>query len=787
MEMRAAGSKDGGEAMKTLERKVEFMKEGVDKLKQERDEMSSKLTAAMWKCREAHILQVKYQRNAEQCQKEAERLKKKLDLFKATYKRQHGEESYAALGMDSMAGTLSSALSNPQFMNSLMSSFSIETDGVSPKLAQASPSSMPSSTGGGPMRCPKCDAVLRLQPLSETQSTFDGTHSMPAGALKQLLAAAVNAGSGDEAPTDGEESGQEKSMSPEDMIANITDEDLLFGRPQDQKERGLTGAHKAGAAYRNRVESQAQQAGKKRRWQLLFADAQDRNADQSTRRPPSSAGASPFGESKELAASAIVLTQGSMSLLEHAKQVRDGGAWKEVAGDDFPALPPDSRSDALRGGHAFARSFGIGGAPVSQSIAGSKGGQVALGSAVRPTNPFAEPKALSMTNLGSLSQSMSASNIPRGQQRQRSTSPPPAHLERGVLSPTVEFPVAGDSPKSDVQKSQRPAVPMKKQRDALSPERDESYFHQGPPLQIIGNERPQSSAATLSAMSPDDKGIASPGKPMLAANSRSPPVIQMSPGGPAPTLGDGNLPFDDEDLQPWQTMMSHGNKKVLGMWNHSFRSRGDHEPVPQTIGFGLPNSPEISRSPLLVKQGLRRVPAQLPHLESKRAQTANPLSSSMPDLSGLDRPANKVRTPPLAAPMSPQDDAGITGRRPRNRRVSVDKPAANQPGPSEGEVGTAPFEALHIGRSGPVQGHLSASARSHVVGASHTVPAAMRKHFAMAANALELGSHVQRHAAEEASEEQSLPSPLIVNHCVSPMPFDGDGPRANALGRSLLS
>lgn len=75
------------EKVKGLERKMDSFKQGIESVKAERDELASKMTAAMWKCREACIQQVKYKREAETKTDEFNRLRHKFEIFKATYRQ----------------------------------------------------------------------------------------------------------------------------------------------------------------------------------------------------------------------------------------------------------------------------------------------------------------------------------------------------------------------------------------------------------------------------------------------------------------------------------------------------------------------------------------------------------------------------------------------------------------------------------------------------------------------------------------------------------------------------
>jgi len=223
------------------------------------------------------------------------------------------------------------------------------------------------------------------------------------------------AGGGDDAggllPSDGEDSGGERrAMSPEELLANMTDEDLLFGSPTAQGGRaGHTGRSMPpgnmggalGASYRNKTEDHVAKHGRKHRWQLLFSDAQDRRVMSDSLRPGSPSTGQPVPED---GAPPTVLSKETMNLLEHAERVR--GIWKEavpiesLAGKDsnsYASARADSPDGELRGADAVrvlgtSRSFGVGGCCVSQSMAGSMAAESTLGLHVETSNLRGEPR-----------------------------------------------------------------------------------------------------------------------------------------------------------------------------------------------------------------------------------------------------------------------------------------------------------------------------------------------------------------------------------------------------------
>lgn len=800
-EISAKGSKDGGEGMKNMERKNELMKEGYDKLRDERDEVTSKMTAAMWKCREAHILQVKYMRQAESNQEELKKLTRKYDTLRACYKKKHGNDPEEpgfefSNNMGSIAAMSTAFITHPNMLKTMGSSFSIEED--SDSIGGRSPSANPDNA----MCCPKCNAVLRLNARPDTANKLAATlsgslqHSAPASDLWKMLKGATT-GSGDEAggliPSDGEDSGAERqrNMSPEELINNMCDEDLLFGSPtalasmsptKGQQGRQLPTGNRGAATYKEKVDGHVEKHGKKHRWQLLFADAQDRRVgDPNYARPGSREGAS--SPSAQDGGSNVVLSQESMNLLEHAKQVR--GMWKEAVPIEpaFAEIDEVRRQEELRGADLVRiegmapRSFGVGGAPVSASMAGSIGGRVYLGASHRDPRT---PSALSMGNIGSLSATGFRSAGSQG-------APPPASfLEANNLSPSADgnlegfFPSGTPPSLGEGSRTLRAAdakqdkTPKKQSQRETSPSDRNTNPGFGPSLQVVGPHLVgDSSPVNLKGWKPEPAVSKTPQERRLPLHPTTPPltVTTMEAAGPAPHFDFEN---SDEGIHGHSLVNPHKNTKLVGSWNRSFGKGGElsieQASPPQAIGAGLPNSPDLARSsPSLVRGGaLRRVPAQLPTLNdtsrmgSKQRAVDKLLSSSMPDLGmhGFDRPLNAVRTPPLASP--PGDERVSPNRKLRSRKLggSGVLPASGKYGAGDG---AAPFEAplLYIGQPPrSPHGQYPDFRGSGTIGASHTTPSGMRNQFMMAAAALDLGSHVQRHAASE--DDQGVESPLHI-------------------------
>jgi len=184
-----------------------------------------------------------------------------------------------------------------------------------------------------------------------------------------------------------------------------------------------------------------------------------------------------------------------------------------------------------------------------------------------------------------------------------------------------------------------------------------------------------------------------------------------------------------------------------------------------------PSRQSFRTSSALSRGGLRRVPvlgSTLPQLDGARSPSkpTNKMSVSMPDLGIIfDRPVTSVRTPPLAEERA---HPAVKGRN-RSTRGLGQSGSGLPSRAGDASSSTAPFEAplLYVGNPPTehegVQGKLSESLRTgHGTGASHTVPEHItRNQFVMAANALELGSHVQRHAGHM---EGPMDAPMIVTH-----------------------
>lgn len=845
-EMRTKNSKGGeDDGMKNMERKNDLIKDSYEKLKEERDEMTSKMTAAMWKCRESHILQVKYQRQAETSQAETKKLQKKYDTVRAAYKKKHAEDpdgpaedffagaTANAANMASMAAMSNSmaAVSTAFFTNpsNLTKNFSIEAldadsaSGMVTSTASWRPGSPDGDNAMQParldgdsnaMHCPKCKAVLRLNPLptaaSTLQTAFQNSAS-PAGMRSMLK---DFAGGGDDAAGlaglaglfgDEDRAGtpdKRAQMTPEEMLANMTDEDLLFGSPTAQGGRaGHTGRSMPpgnmggalGASYRNKTEDHVAKHGRKHRWQLLFSDAQDRRVMSDSLRPGSPSTGQPVPED---GAPPTVLSKETMNLLEHAERVR--GIWKEavpiesLAGKDsksYASARADSPDGELRGADAVrvlgtSRSFGVGGCCVSQSMAGSMGGRIHLGP---PRRDVQSPRGASPPLPSPLRGEPLSSPVRSAQ----NTAPPPtSFLDANNLIPSAEGTTEGFFPSgvsSLIDSMQRQSHPKNQKRHSQKAEGSPrgTPTPPTPNLQIVGNV--------------SDNGWAKLGSDLPASASRTPPK-GLSRTSPLPTATPPltvttwetanllpNHDDFDEGLQG-HSMGGHGSTKVVGSWNKRGLIRAgdsDLEPVPKALGSGLPSTPDLianqRNSSSLSRGALRRVPAQLPHLsDSARtpSKASKMLSVSMPDLGIMfERPPtsvlqNAVRTPPIAAEEMQQRVQPLQPS-PTKRGLKSTRglgQSGSRYGAGDGAAGAVPFEVplLYVGNAptGPVgvQGKLEASIRSSH---AHSGPSPEKGNpFMMAASALELGSHVQRHAATEdvTVGAASQSSPMIVQH-----------------------
>jgi len=810
---RAKGGKGGDdEGMNKLERKNDLIKDSYERLKCERDEMTSKMTAAMWKCREAHILQVKYQRQAETSQQDLTKLQRKYDAVRAAYKKKHAEDPDAIgeFGFSAIAGNMAGMLgemSTAIFTNpNMLKSFTLETgDGFSngatlpEQLAAERATTIQTPPGAtisdGAMRCPNCSTVLRLQPRQGAASTFESTLQATAsaspGVLRNLLKDCM-AGAGDNGaglmPSDGEddfrlgsaENRRQQAMSPEEMLANMTDEDLLFGSPSALKAKSNANVGRAmppsggsGAAYKLRADGHQGEHGKKHRWQLLFADAQDRKVDSMRPGTPGSQG-SQGGQQGALQAmpvleegampnpmSSVILSKDSVNLLEHARQVR--GMWKEAVPIDnaFPNI--GNSDDDLRAQVALARgssrSTGVGGGCTSGSMAGSMGGRIRLGGAPR--------QELNMDNIGSLASSNSLLGSVSIRPMETGRAPPTSFLDANNLLPSAYGSMEGFN-LADGQKS-----PVKDKHQKKL-QKDNSPRNTGPPLQIVGNDPGRARVGTPPTSPPAPSArVDSPDKRILPKTSASPPVsVKTWESGVLPNHAD----FEFDEGIYGQSLGGHGNSKVVGSWRRTLMKGGDVEPTTplQALGAGLPSTPELMRTTSsLSRGGLRRVPAQgstLPQLDSARSPSkpSNKLSVSMPDLGIIfDRPVTSVRTPPLAEERA-QPVTGHAKGRNRSTRGLGQSGSGLPSRAGDSSSSTAPFEAplLYVGNPPTepfgMQGRLADSlGHSHVTGASHTVPKDPRNQFMMAASALDLASHVQRHA-DHADPPPSTP-PMIVH------------------------
>jgi len=328
---------DGGKTkdaskMQGLERKVDAIKKGHEDLKQERDQLASKVTAAMWKCREANLNVLKYQRENEVTKESYNKLERKFEHFKKSW-RQHskGDEgsgtetmplrgNYGSRRGSVLAEEVVFAQEVTESVTSMTGTVQVQatSEGESGSDGGGSPLSRPSSRGTrNGFRCPKCQAFLRLvtgesQTVVRTVSRERGSfskrmsmgHLVPPGVAENELeeggdklgeglgkSVTSSTGSGltglsDLAKSFPFASEENAAKSPrqiemeeaERRIRDMTDDELLAGDPtiaSSQDAGGHAPPDHGDMPYRLRMAA-AQVGRKLDRFTMLFMDSEDR-------------------------------------------------------------------------------------------------------------------------------------------------------------------------------------------------------------------------------------------------------------------------------------------------------------------------------------------------------------------------------------------------------------------------------------------------------------------------------------------------------------------------------
>jgi len=693
---------ENSDKLKAQERKGDALKTGYENLKGERDELASKMTAAMWKCREAYILQVKYKRDADTKTEEFGKLTKKFELFKSHFKnRMQGDpmspsaQSMPAGGFAHSQGMDPFSMSSPGAMMaggmtlSLMNDCADDTDGKLESTAALASgvlsgalnddvATQPGSPGGG-IRCPKCNASLRFGPS-------------PGGPDAQDAAAAAG-------------------MSPEDLIAKMSDEDLLGGKIPGQ-------------------------------------------SPQASRRSPSpqrTGFLSTGGQMDALGVTHAMMSQESAELIDHARQIRL--LWREAVPIDevFPRHQRAAPNEAeIKGGSSRVPLPGavtVGRTVQRQKLAQYDGDPIPIDEEL-----LQKLQAKVEETAGKQAGEQFAAAAANVKQLHKQNLQP---FEEGPGVVGTGIPSLHDGP-TGVQLSRslgNQNIKAAVLQDYSKQARDSHFLDTpSPPLLIVGaNAPPDLRNGTPPARRP--ASFADLHQPEQQ-RSRGPDRISASDGFNG-HFGMGGDDLEDDGIKN----RSRGNKNVGGSWrSHHANARGGDNSGASAgeqiapIGSGLPTA--IGTSSGKRTAAARRVPQQLPQLSPDRQaapamgiQAMRP-SASMPNLAmDMARPGKLSPPPPAMALVSPSPDRS----RPRQNQRNMFTPPESAVARAAAE---APFEAssLRVGNPAPLAPTGLRPAKKRALGASGCVPKEMtreQKQLMMASGAFELGSHVQRHAATE--------------------------------------
>eukprot|EP00928_Gymnodinium_smaydae_P012135 TRINITY_DN14414_c0_g3_i1.p1 TRINITY_DN14414_c0_g3~~TRINITY_DN14414_c0_g3_i1.p1 ORF type:complete len:1551 (-),score=362.06 TRINITY_DN14414_c0_g3_i1:28-4617(-) len=790
---RSAGNEravsDEKDKLKGLERRAETFKTGYENLKLERDELASKMTAAMWKCREAHILQVKFKREADLKTEQYARLNKKFELFKGLYKRgkaaameqpHFGAQTQPAGFGGKWNASGKSTLEGPMALTSGTLSLRLASgDDPSASAAVTDPNAAEDTDAGA---CSSPSNVLASAVLESAlmdaggEARVSGTPLAAcrpeAGVLycprcnakllldnEPLAAAAPGAGGMTEAEILADEPPivHEHTVSPEDLVNRLTDEDLLagtaFGNTTEKNEvfasadfaSGITGHSLGGTGgasqggqkllpYRTRIAARLE-AGRKPRYELLFLDSVDRMRAQTT--PIIGDG----GFADVHSASTAVLSRESEDLIRHAQEIRM--LWREAVPID-QALPVSEEAERMRF-TSTATALG------SQRL---PSGAVTVGRVPQRTvTPFEE-----------------------------TASPLMGTSIRDPMSSSAGF---HDHSRTEERKKAIMEEYNKRSRHrAASPEHDGSIR---PPLCIQGTTQqlpPQQSQMLLGEGSLASPSMQLPVPPSvgdsndLVVGSAGPqsPSLLHSASGPIPVGPVGSGAAAAVAAAQQQLQRTRGRPSAS-----SLRRGSNSGQAPEPLGSGLPVAVGTSGglgNARLQRSANRRTPTQLPQLSPSPppmetripgdGSSALRASRSMP---GLERGA-VVSTPPLAAfQVAPPGSGGSAGLGSTGSLASRARTATGQPGPrrlvgaeeyppSTAHSRDSPFEESSLQVMGPgaaaamragVPGRPPPQRQQMRLGAARAVPNQNARMQELAAGAFELGSHVKRHAAADLS------------------------------------
>eukprot|EP00927_Polykrikos_kofoidii_P013970 TRINITY_DN16090_c0_g2_i1.p1 TRINITY_DN16090_c0_g2~~TRINITY_DN16090_c0_g2_i1.p1 ORF type:complete len:1650 (+),score=397.55 TRINITY_DN16090_c0_g2_i1:242-5191(+) len=790
------------QAVNSMERKVNSIKVGYDNLKQERDTLASKMTAAMWKCREAYILQVKYKREADTKSDEFAKLTKKFEFFKSHYKSRGASAIDEDLGGTTHSMPVQSVHghrgASPQPGN-MMATCPVTIGGISLvsgafnlSLASASPptahsvgtdaedtdvcSLMPSMSLGlndtsvsqemSPARVlgENLDTARTLSPSPSVMTVApgsSGTVTCPNCQALLRFDPTVQAAPGSIAGSPPPPPPPEAELSPEEIIGKITDEELLFGSPPGLAEGGVAagntttvsgvgggaaaGGHGSASSlpYRARIAARLE-AGPKSRFELLFMDAQDRVK-------PSSQGGGLF--------QGALVSQQSHDLIEHARQIRL--LWREAVPIDlvFPSSGQEERWQVPAAtrpayGRAATQPVTVGTVPMKKPL------QI----------DFAAYEQMQLHQQQQIEQTRTLGSLQQQQQRS-------LHLQTlgsGLIESLGGAPSAGgDVHRAEERKRQilEEYAKMNRERErSRSPENSTKGVQ--PPLCIVGSGEINASGGVGVTTPLAPSASVSFGLPPTPSPERQEAARKPRPGvldhlGSVSSIQAEEVSIDGpyEEDGTIRGTRARGNASVVGSWRSAHpiaraAREGVETPTPAgpQLGAGLP--PTVSRSTTEIGRasgpmsptkprgpGARRT-QHLPQLSRSGDSRSLRSTTSMPELTPQQQ-SGANRAPPLAMTSSSSNLAstGTPGG-------SIAKARIRRQQTSQGDVGQLPqaeaAATLRVGAAagaqGPNEQRLPPQFRS-CIGAARSTPSAKRT-LLMATSAFELGSHVQRHAFE---------------------------------------
>eukprot|EP00747_Dinoflagellata_sp_TGD_P221834 gnl/TRDRNA2_/TRDRNA2_93614_c0_seq1.p1 gnl/TRDRNA2_/TRDRNA2_93614_c0~~gnl/TRDRNA2_/TRDRNA2_93614_c0_seq1.p1 ORF type:complete len:997 (+),score=203.30 gnl/TRDRNA2_/TRDRNA2_93614_c0_seq1:61-2991(+) len=684
----ATASRDS-QKVQGLERKVDTMKAAMEDLKKERDELTSKVTAAMWQCRQARIQQVKHERAAEDQKEEAAKVNRKFELFKTTLKRAGPSATHDLAGL----------------VHNVMSAPSDKTDAIVNPMGRTAPpggcigddegggaeDQPPTSAGDGFATCPSCKTRFRIgggaggRRASLSKELAEGSGDAFFGTMRRL-SKALTSGNFNELPLSDLEGLQQmsevadsmrqdskpKRETAEEVVARMNDEELLWGDAE-----GGAPAHSS-MPYRLRMEARCEGRSMKRT-EMLFADANDRMMGSTMGSHGSIQ--SPSGETSPMwlmnSETATLLQQAhrNQELWSHSMGSQGGLArtGTEIIGYDTegnPIFKPDHSlriiGRSIRDAHKYDSNSGAEDEEMghSRSRSGSperpvSRGPVSVVGKRTPSPPSTRPSAMPDLSVTEPGGEVTPLSTPLGK---RSVSP---HRNIGVHSEGYETyaearnrvrtpsPDGGSASKRKTSPVGRPSPSMERaaaQQRAYMQERAKSSATStpstDPPLFVVGSgDGPKTQKGVVPrAQSAGDEGPPprSGGPQFEGATMEGGIEGTQLAGRRQPEAKDKDSSFrrvllihETDHLQGGQQLPQHlslGSTKITGAWRsaHPFAHEDHQESAGvKTLGGGLPQASPVGKLHGPTNR-IRRSPTQ-----DQRSKL--PLLSSKGESRGLDR------------------------------------------------------------------------------------------------------------------------------------------------------